>query len=907
MEKVNTSYLKSNLFVHGKKYKYFSLQKLEELGFNSISQLPYTIRILLEGVIRQLDENLITSEHVYRLANWLEDDKKNEIPFMPSRILWSDMSGGPAMVDLAGMRTKIFNEGGDPGIINPLIPSDLVIDHSVMIDKYGTKDALKYNSNKDLNRNYERYRFLRWSQNAFENFQIIPPSTGIMHQVNLEYLATVTTTKAEHGEQYIFPDSIMGVDSHSPMINSLGVLGWGVGGIDAEAGMLGQPQYFLTPQVVGVEITGNTKEGVTVTDIALTITQLLRKKGVVEKFVEFYGEGLSNLTVPDRATISNMTPEYGATVAFFPVDEETLKYLRLTGRNEQHIKLVEEYYKSQGLFRTTESEVPTFSDTLTLDLSTIEPTISGPRRPQDKIELSRVKDVFNEILRKPIENGGYGLSEEEIQKEVEVQHRNGSQSILLTGSVVIAAITSCTNTSNPSVMVGAGILAKKAVEKGLRTPAFVKTSLAPGSTVVTQYLRNSDLLKYLEKLGFFVSGYGCTTCMGNSGPLPSEVSKAISENNLHVSSVLSGNRNFEGRIHELIKSNYLCSPPLVVAYAIAGTLNIDFQHDPLGYDNDGKPVFLKDIWPTSKEIQEQFINITPDLFRSEYSNIFMANKEFNDIDIPEGKLYEWGESSTYIQEPPFFKDVQLKVNDTKNIRNARTLALLGDNVTTDHISPVGGILKQSPAGQYLITKGVRPLDFNSYGSRRGNINVMIRGTFANVRLRNHLAEGKEGGYTTYIPTNELMSIYEASCKYKETNTPLIILAGKEYGMGSARDWAAKGTYLLGVKAVIAESFERIHRSNLVGMGVLPLQFKDGEGWKELGITGSEKFDILGLEGALNPGAIVTVSIERKDGTSFNFGVIVRLDSYVEIDYYRNGGLLHKVYRQFAGQNERIRG
>lgn len=892
--------VKSTFQVGDKTYSYYSLPKLEEQGFSSVSNLPFSIKVLLEAAIRQFDGHAITKEHVDQIANWSEGKGAGkEIPFKPARIVLQDFTGVPAVVDLAAMRSTMQKVNGDPEKINPLVPVDLVIDHSVMVDAFGSKEALEYNMNKEFERNEERYRFLRWAQTAFDNFRAVPPATGIVHQVNLEYLATVAATKKENGEEVVFPDSLVGTDSHTTMINGLGVVGWGVGGIEAEAGMLGQPLYFVTPDVVGFKLKGKLAEGATATDLALTVTEILRKKGVVGKFVEFYGDGLSSISLADRATVANMAPEYGATVGFFPVDEETLNYLRMTGRDEEQIKLVEAYYKAQGLYRTDATPDPVFTDVIELDLSSIVPNLAGPKRPQDRVELTNMKQSFNDVLRTPIDKGGFGLSDEDIAKKSTVQHPNGEKTEISTGSVVIAAITSCTNTSNPSVMLGAGILAKKAVERGLTKPAYVKSSLTPGSKVVTQYLYDANVMDALEALGFHVAGYGCATCIGNSGPLPDEVSKAIAEEDLTVAAVLSGNRNFEGRIHAQVKANYLASPPLVVAYALAGTVDIDLTNDPIGTGNDGKPVYLKDIWPTAEELKEAISKVNSELFKKEYNNVFDSNERWNQIDVPTGKLYEWDENSTYIQEPPFFTDLAPEVDEIREIKGAKALALLGDSVTTDHISPAGNIALDSPAGKYLQSRGVERKDFNSYGSRRGSHDVMMRGTFANIRIRNQMAPGTEGGYTTYLPTNEVMSIYDAAMKYKEDQTPLVVLAGKEYGTGSSRDWAAKGTFLLGVKAVIAESFERIHRSNLVGMGVLPLQFAEGTSWSALGITGKETFDFVGLDDNVKPGQELTVIATREDGSTFEFKTIVRLDSMVDVDYYRNGGILQTVLRQLA--------
>ncbi|WP_018754898.1 aconitate hydratase AcnA [Paenibacillus terrigena] len=888
-----------DLQVNGKSYRYYSLQGLEEQGIGSINKLPFSIKVLLEAAVRQFDGRAITSEHVKQIASWAEgrDDNK-EIPFIPARIVLQDFTGVPVVVDLAAMRDTVKKAGGDPKQINPLVPVDLVIDHSVMVDAFGSPDALEYNMNVEFERNEERYRFLRWAQTAFNNFRAVPPGTGIVHQVNLEYLASVAATKDVDGVTEVYPDSLVGTDSHTTMINGLGVVGWGVGGIEAEAGMLGQPLYFVTPEVIGFKLTGNLAEGATATDLALTVTQLLRKKGVVGKFVEFYGPGLSNISLADRATVANMAPEYGATVGFFPVDDETLNYMRSTGRAEEQIELVASYYKEQGMYRTDATPDPIFSDVIELDLGSIVPSLAGPKRPQDRVELSNMKEAFNSIIRTPIDKGGYGLSDEKIAQSVPVSHPNGEKSEMAAGAVVIAAITSCTNTSNPSVMLGAGLVAKKAVARGLKKPGYVKSSLTPGSLVVTEYLQKAGVLESLEALGFHVAGYGCATCIGNSGPLPDEVGQAIADNDMTVAAVLSGNRNFEGRVHAQVKANYLASPPLVVAYALAGTVNIDLANDPIGYDQNDEPVYLKDIWPTSQEIKEAVATaLTPQMFRDKYEHVFTQNERWNQIAAPQGELYEWDEKSTYIQNPPFFSNLGTSLNDITDISSANVLALMGDSVTTDHISPAGNIKADSPAGEYLIENGVKKEDFNSYGSRRGNHEVMMRGTFANIRIRNQVAPGTEGGVTTYLPNEEVMSIYDASMKYQDAGKNLVVIAGKEYGTGSSRDWAAKGTFLLGVKAVIAESFERIHRSNLVGMGVLPLQFQDGQSWKTLGITGRETFDILGLSNEVQPGQSVKVIATREDGSSFDFEAIVRLDSMVDVDYYHNGGILQTVLRQ----------
>ncbi|MET3287849.1 UNVERIFIED_CONTAM: aconitate hydratase [Brevibacillus sp. OAP136] len=899
MAKQDAYNVKSSLQAGGKEYAYYRLQGIEEQGIGEVSKLPFSIKVLLEAAVRQFDDRAITKEHVQSLATWTKGrDANQEVPLMPARIVLQDFTGVPAVVDLAAMRIAMKRFGGDPKRINPLVPVDLVIDHSVMVDAFGSESALDTNMNLEFERNEERYRFLRWAQTAFDNFRAVPPATGIVHQVNLEYLATVVASREVDGELVAFPDSLVGTDSHTTMINGLGVVGWGVGGIEAEAGMLGQPLYFVTPEVVGFKLTGTLAEGSTATDLALTVTQMLRKKGVVGKFVEFYGSGLSNISLADRATVANMAPEYGATVGFFPVDAETLNYMRQTGRDEATVQLVEAYTKAQGLFRTDDTPDPVFSETLELDLSTVVPSLAGPKRPQDRVELTSMKEAFNASLRAPIDKAGFGLSEEKINTTVPVSYANGEKSELKAGSVVIAAITSCTNTSNPSVMLGAGIVAKKAVEKGLVKPAHVKSSLAPGSRVVTQYLKDAGLIDSLNTIGFNVVGYGCTTCIGNSGPLPDETSKAIADGDLTVAAVLSGNRNFEGRIHAQVKANYLASPPLVIAYALAGTVNIDLTKEPIGTGKDGQPVFLKDIWPTSQELSEAMGKaMNPALFRSEYEHVFSANKRWNEIDAPEGDLYEWDEKSTYIQEPPFFKDLAAEPGHIVEIKGAKTLALLGDSVTTDHISPAGNISPTSPAGKYLQENGVERKDFNSYGARRGSHDVMMRGTFANIRIRNQVAPGTEGGVTKYLPTGEVMSIYDASMKYQADNVNLVVLAGKEYGTGSSRDWAAKGTFLLGVKAVIAESFERIHRSNLVGMGVLPLQFADGASWQSLGIDGTETFDIVGIDDNVTPGQRTKVKATRTDGSTFEFDVIVRLDSTVDVDYYKNGGILQSVLRQ----------
>jgi aconitate hydratase len=896
---------RTDIKINNKVFKYYRIQTLEEKGLGEVSQLPYSIKVLLEAAVRQYDGISITKEHIKKLANWsVERDKNQEIPFKPSRILLHDTTGLPAIVDLAAMRETVKRMGGNVTEVNPQIPVDLVVDHSVTVDYFGRPDAMELNEKINFDRNMERFRFFRWAQDSFNNLLVVPPATGIMHQINMEYLSSVVVTKERCGDSELYPDSLVGTDSHTTMINGLGVVAWGVGGIEAEAAMLGQSLYFVIPEVVGFKLTGSLPEGATATDLALTVTNILRKKNVVGKFVEFFGPGIRVMSIADRATIANMAPEYGATMGFFPIDQETLNYLRLIGRSEEHIALVESYYKAQGMFLDHNSPEPAYSELIELDLSTIVPCLAGPKRPQDRVELTSMKREYHQIMRELKDKGGFGLNESDLTKEVEIKHDNGEKSDIKNGSVVLAAITSCTNTSNPLVLITAGLVAKKAVEKGLKKPAFVKSSLTPGSLVVTDYLNESGLLHYLEELGFHIAGYGCATCIGNSGPLPNEVSTAIADNDLVVAGILSGNRNFEGRVHPQIKANYLASPPLVIAYALAGTVDIDLTKEPIGLDQNAQPVFLKDIWPSSQEIQQMMANaVRPELFRKRYQNVYTANESWNSIDIPKGELYEWKESSTYIQEPPFLKDLSLKPVDIHDIKGAHTLALLGDSVTTDHLSPSGAIKADSPAGLYLQQNGVTPKDFNSYPSRRGNHQVMIRGALANIRIRNQLVPGSEGGVTKYLPTGETMSIYEAAMKYKKAGTPLIIIGGKEYGTGSSRDWAAKGTYLLGVNAVIAESFERIHRSNLVGMGVLPLQFVEGQSASSLGICGNETFETIGLCNTIRPGQTIIVKAIREDGSSFEFEVVIRLDSVVDINYYHNGGIMQTVIRQMIKKNE----
>ena len=889
---------KQSFELNGKRYHYYRLKAIEEAGVAKISRLPYSIRVLLESVLRQVDGRVITKEHVDNLAKWGTGEVKDgEVPFKPSRVILQDFTGVPAVVDLASLRKAMADLGGDPQQINPEIPVDLVIDHSVQVDKYGTNDALRVNMELEFERNAERYQFLSWAQKAFDNYRAVPPATGIVHQVNLEYLANVVhAVEGENGEYTAFPDTLVGTDSHTTMINGIGVLGWGVGGIEAEAGMLGQPSYFPIPEVVGVKLVNELPNGATATDLALKVTQVLREKGVVGKFVEFFGPGVSTLPLADRATIANMAPEYGATCGFFPVDEESLDYLRLTGREEDHIKLVKTYLQENDLFFTPDVE-PEYTDVIELDLSTIEANLSGPKRPQDLIPLSKMKESFRDAVVAPYGNQGFGLDKEEFNKTAEVEFTDGSKETMKTGAIAIAAITSCTNTSNPYVMLGAGLVAKKAVEKGLQPPKYVKTSLAPGSKVVTGYLQDSGLLGYLEQIGFNLVGYGCTTCIGNSGPLLPEIEKAISDSDLLVTSVLSGNRNFEGRIHPLVKGNYLASPPLVVAYALAGTVDIDLEKDPIGKDKDGNDVFLKDIWPSTEEVNEYVQKtVTPDLFRKQYERVFDDNERWNAIETSDEPLYTWDEDSTYIQNPPFFENLSPEPEEVKPLNGLRVIGKFGDSVTTDHISPAGAIGVNTPAGKYLREKGVEIRNFNSYGSRRGNHEVMMRGTFANIRIRNQIAPGTEGGYTTYWPTGEVMSIYDAAMKYKEQGTGLVVLAGHDYGMGSSRDWAAKGTNLLGIKTVIAQSFERIHRSNLALMGVLPLQFKDGESAETLGLTGNEVIDVH-VDENIKPRQLVKVTATKDNGEKVEFEAIVRFDSEVEIDYYRHGGILQMVLRE----------
>lgn len=879
-------------------YSVYRLPKLEDEGLTNIDQLPFSIRVMLESLLRQENGREITPQDVINLAAWSPDaDLRAPIPFKPARVIMQDFTGVPAIVDLAAMRSAIARLGGDPNKINPVIPVDLVVDHSLQVDFFASSDALKRNAEIEFQRNQERYEFLHWGQRAFDNFRVVPPATGIVHQVNLEYIAKVVLTKEVGANLLAFPDTLVGTDSHTTMINGLGVVGWGVGGIEAEAALLGQPIDMLTPDVIGFKLFGNLPDGVTATDLTLTVVQMLRRMGVVGKFVEFYGPGLDSMSLPDRATIANMAPEYGATMGFFPVDEETLRYLRFTGRTTEEVDRVERYCKEQGLFRKANTPAPRFTDTLELDLSSIEASMAGPKRPQDRIPLKEMKVAFRKTLRAPVSEGGFALNAETIQQSADLDI-NGDKIDLGHGAVVIAAITSCTNTSNPSVMLTAGLLAKEAVSRGLQVKPYVKTSLAPGSRVVTEYLEQADLLKPLAALGFNVVGYGCTTCIGNSGPLPVDVVKAITGTDLVSAAVLSGNRNFEGRIHPYSVANYLASPPLVVAYALAGTVDIDLYTEPIGVDQKGDAVFLRDIWPSPDEINAVMKQaIVPDMFRRKYADVFTGNETWNAIQSDvSSDLYSWDPDSTYIQEPPFFEGLTLEVNPIEPIKDARVLLVLGDTVTTDHISPAGAIPQDSAAGLYLTNLGVQSRDFNSFGSRRGNDRVMTRGTFGNIRLKNELVPEIEGSFTSHMPEEKVMNIFDAAQEYKAEGVPLIVIAGREYGTGSSRDWAAKGTLLLGVRAVIAESFERIHRSNLLGMGILPLEFARGESRQSLGLSGKEVYTIEGLSDDLQPMSEVSVIAKRDSGDEIRFKVNVRLDTQLEIEYYRNGGFLHSVIR-----------
>ncbi|MBV9301889.1 MAG: aconitate hydratase AcnA [Acidobacteriaceae bacterium] len=865
-------------------YQIFRLDSLEKAGLGKLARIPYAIKVLLENLLRFEDERTVKRTDIEMVAKWDAKTTPHEINFRPARILLQDFTGVPCVVDLASMRDALKRLGANPQLANPLIPADLVIDHSVQVDAFGSAAAFQQNALLEFSRNQERYAFLRWGQKAFQNFRVVPPDTGIVHQVNLEYLASVVFSGTVNGTLQAYPDTLMGTDSHTTMVNGLGVVGWGVGGIEAEACMLGQPISMLLPQVVGFKITGKLAEGATATDLVLTVTQMLRKKGVVGKFVEFYGSGVSALSLADRATISNMAPEYGATIGFFPIDGVTLDYLKLTNRSAEQINLIEAYAKEQSLFLTPDSDEAVYSDTLSLDLSKVVPSMAGPRRPQDRIDLPSVKENFLASLEHSPKSASVSV--------------NGHKEKIHDGAVVIAAITSCTNTSNPSVMIAAGLLAKKAVEKGLTAKPWVKTSLAPGSKVVLDYLTDSGLMPYLEKLNFHLVGYGCTTCIGNSGPLPENVATAVLENKLNVAAVLSGNRNFEGRVNPLVRSNYLASPPLVVAYAIAGRVDIDITKEPLGKDTHGKKVYLRDIWPSPVEVEDAVKHSArTEFFRKEYSEVFEGDANWNSIRVPTGNIYEWSGDSTYIKQPPYFESLADPLTSVRDMTGLRVLAILGDSVTTDHISPAGSIPVDSPAGKYLVSLGVKAADFNSYGARRGNHEVMVRGTFGNIRLKNQMVPGVEGSWTRHMPDGEKMFIYDAAMKYKAESVPLLVIAGKEYGSGSSRDWAAKGTLLLGIRAVIAESFERIHRSNLVQMGVLPLQFLEGANRESLGLTGEETYELRGVPNALSSGKQVEVIAEKPNGKTVRFEVRARLDTLQEFEYYRNGGILPYVLRQ----------
>ncbi|MBK1873233.1 aconitate hydratase AcnA [Marinobacter sp. 1-3A] len=903
----------SSLSAGGKTFHYYSLPKAAE-SLGDINRLPFSLKVLLENLLRNEDGVTVDQSHVDAMVQWLKDKRSDtEIQFRPARVLMQDFTGVPGVVDLAAMREAVKKAGGDPALINPLSPVDLVIDHSVMVDEFGTASAFGRNVAIEMERNQERYEFLRWGQQAFDNFRVVPPGTGICHQVNLEYLGKTVWHKEQGDKTIAYPDTLVGTDSHTTMINGLGILGWGVGGIEAEAAMLGQPVSMLIPEVVGFKISGKLREGITATDLVLTVTEMLRKKGVVGKFVEFYGDGLKDMPVADRATIANMSPEYGATCGFFPVDEQTLKYLRLTGRDDQQIELVEAYAKAQGLWREPGHE-PIYTATLELDMGDVEASMAGPKRPQDRVALKNMKAAF-ELLMATSEGGPDATEKREMELKSEggqtavgvddsYHHPcsreitlNGQDTRLDPGAVVIAAITSCTNTSNPSVMMAAGLVARKAIEKGLKTKPWVKTSLAPGSKVVTEYLKAGGFQDDLDKLGFDLVGYGCTTCIGNSGPLPDSVEKAITDGDITVASVLSGNRNFEGRIHPLVKTNWLASPPLVVAYALAGNVRLNLQEDPLGKDQSGNPVYLKDLWPSQQEVAEAVEKVKTDMFRTEYAAVFDGDATWQAIEVPETKVYKWSDDSTYIQHPPFFEGIGPEPDPVENIVDANILALLGDSVTTDHISPAGSFSADSPAGKYLLEHGVEPQNFNSYGSRRGNHEVMMRGTFANVRIRNEMLDGVEGGFTKFVPTGEQMAVYDAAMKYQEQGTPLVVIAGKEYGTGSSRDWAAKGTRLLGVRAVVAESYERIHRSNLIGMGVMPLQFPEGADRKSLKLTGEETISISGLSGEITPGQTLTMTVTYKDGSTATCDLKSRVDTANEAVYFHHGGILHYVVRE----------
>ncbi|MBI5297417.1 MAG: aconitate hydratase AcnA [Chloroflexi bacterium] len=889
------------LKVGGKEYVIYRLDALKKAGLVDLKRIPFSIRVVLEAALRQCNDREITRDDVKNIAAWTPKGARPGIPFLPARVVMQDFTGVPAVVDLAAMRAAVARLGGDPKKINPLVPVDLVIDHSVQVDFFATPEALHRNTEVEFQRNRERYEFLKWGQKAFSNFRVVPPMTGIVHQVNLEYLADVVMTK----DDVLFPDTLVGTDSHTTMINGLGVVGWGVGGIEAEAVMLGQPMDMLLPDVIGFKLFGRLPEGVTATDLVLTVTQMLRKKGVVDKFVEFFGPGLEAMSLTDRATIANMAPEYGATMGFFPVDAETLRYMRLTGRSEEVVARTEAYMRAQGLFRDASMPDPEFTDTLELDLGSVVPSLAGPKRPQDRVPMSELKDTFEKALVAPVKERGFELKPEALAREATFGTNGGSMQ-MKHGAVVIAAITSCTNTSNPSVLVAAGLVAKKAVEKGLTVKPYVKTSLAPGSRVVTEYLKQAGLIDPLSKLGFNVVAYGCTTCIGNSGPLPGEVAKAVTGSDLVAAAVISGNRNFEGRVHPLVKANFLASPPLVVAYALAGTVDIDLVNEPLGNGADGSSVYLKDVWPTQAEIAEAVeASVKREMFQDKYADVFSGSEMWQEIKISEGDLFPWSEESTYIHHPPYFQSLTLDVPSVGDILGARVLGMFGDSITTDHISPAGNIAADSPAGKFLQERGVQPKDFNQYGTRRGNDLVMARGTFANIRLKNVMVAPKEGNWTKWFNVEggtlnvQEMSIFDAAMKYKEAGIPTIILAGKEYGTGSSRDWAAKGPNLQGVKAVIAESFERIHRSNLVGMGILPLKFMDGQNAESLGLKGDEVFDISGLSDRMAPKSVMTVKAAKADGTVVEFQATALLNTDVEVNYFRNGGILHTVLRNLV--------
>ncbi len=898
MKTENFDHLRKSLVLKNGAVDYYSLEGLESEGLAQLDALPYSVRVLLEVALRKCNGKEVTRQDVANLGHWAPNaTERPAMSFFPGRVLLQDLTGVPVVVDLASLRSAMARMGGDPARINPQIPVDLVIDHSVQVDFYRNEGALQQNIEREFERNRERYAFLKWAQKAFQDLRVVPPANGIVHQVNIEYLTRVVLTRLQNGRNVAFPDTLVGTDSHTTMVNGLGVVGWGVGGIEAIAAMLGQPIEILVPDVIGFKLSGRLGEGVTPMDLTLTIAQMLRKKGVVDKFVEFNGPGLANLALADRAMIGNMSPEYGSTIAYFPVDDQTMEYLRLTNRPPELIELVEAYFKAQRLFHTPDAPTPVYTDTLELDLSSVESSLAGPKRPQDRVALPKIKANFQQALSTPKVKGGYELSTQEVNRKVNIKV-NGDRDTLEQGSVVIAAITSCTNTSNPFILIGAGLVAKKAVEKGLKVHPHVKTSLAPGSRVVPEYLGKAGLMEPLAALGFNVVGFGCTTCIGNSGPLDEGIGAAIKDNDLVVAAVISGNRNFEGRVHPLVKANYLASPSLVVAFALAGTVNKDLTQDPLGTGKDGKPVYLRDIWPTNQEIQEAiYKNVTPDLFKENYASVFEGSQEWNSIEVETSLMFPWDPDSTYVQEPPFYEGLEKGRKTVPEIHGARTLALFGDSITTDHISPAGSIALNSPAAKYLQEHGVEYRDFNSYGSRRGNDRVMVRGTFANVQLKNRMVPGVEGGYTTYLPGGTKMTIYDAAMRYKAAGVPLIVLAGKEYGTGSSRDWAAKGPLLLGVRAVIAESFERIHRSNLAGMGILPLQFMPGQNVETLGLNGHEAFAIQGMGAGLKPGMSLTVTAVADDGKKTTFQVKARLNTENEVEYILNGGILQTALLQ----------